>query len=309
MGQEAEDRLVWLDGDILPQSEANVPATTIGVSASTAVFEGIRGYWNKREERLFIFRLGAHFRRFEDSMNLVWMKPAYDPSELARAALELMRANDLREDAYLRVVAFQSGSAFFSKGYELETRILIEPLPLRSYLSEEKNIDVCVSSWTRIADNMMPPRVKAGGNYQNNRRAMMEAKSNGYDNAVLLDARGKVTEASNACLFMIRGGVVTTSPVTSGILESITRATLLQLVSEQMGLLVAEREIDRTELYLAEEAFLCGTGEEIVAINSVDRFALGEDAPGPITRDLKSLYERVVRGEMEEYLYWCSPVL
>jgi branched-chain amino acid aminotransferase len=308
MGNDLEKRLLWLDGEVILQSKASVPASAIGVSASTAVFEGIRAYWNARVEQLYVFRLEDHFRRLANSMKLVWMEPRFSVSQLVEATLDLLRKNSAKEDTYIRVVAFQSGSGFFSRGFEQQTRILLEVIPLESHLGINKSMEVCVSSWTRIADNMMPPRIKAGGNYQNNRRAIKEAQMHGYDNAILLDARGKVTEASNACAFMIRGGVATTSPVTSGILESITRATLLAVLPEQLNLPVAEREIDRTELYLAEEAFVCGTGEEVVAIGSVDRFPLGDGEMGPITKEIESLYNSIVRGERDEYMGWCSPV-
>lgn len=299
---------LWLDGEVIPWAEATVHVTTVGVSASTSVFDGIRAYWNPTQEQLFVFRLDEHMQRLANSMKLVWMEAGFSSDELAAAALELLRTNGVREDFYVRVMAFYSGSGFFAKGFEHETRILIETLPIDSHLGTNKSVTCCVSSWTRLADNVMPPRIKCGSNYQNNRRAVKEAQMNGYDDAIMLNSQGKVTEATTACVFMIRDGTLVTSPVTSGILESITRATLIKLFREQLDRPVIERDIDRTELYIADELFYCGTGHEITAITSVDRFPVGDGEVGPITKETETLYHSIVRGEHPDYMAWCSPV-
>jgi branched-chain amino acid aminotransferase len=299
---------LWLDGEVVPWAEASVHVTTVGVSASTAVFEGIRAYWNPGKEQLCVFRLAKHMERLANSMRLVWMEPEFSAEELAAAALESLRTNGVREDFYIRAMAFNSGSGFFAKGFEQETHILIETVPFASHLGAYESMTCCVSSWTRLADNVMPPRVKCGSNYANNRRALKEAWTNGYDNAIMLSSQGKVTEATAACIFMIRGGTPITSPVTSGILESITRATLIELFRERLGRHVIERDIDRTELYIADELFCCGTGQEITAITSVDRFAVGEGKVGPITKEIEALYHSIVRGEHVDYADWRSPV-
>ncbi len=298
---------LWLDGKVIPWSEATVHVTTVSVSASTAVFEGIRAYWNPGQEQLYVFRLDEHMRRFANSMKLVWMEPKHSSDELAAAALDLLRTNSVREDFYIRAVAFNSGSGFFAKGFQHETRILIETVPIASHLGANESMACCVSSWTRIADNVMPPRVKCGSNYANNRRALKEAQMHGYDNAIMLNSQGKVTETTVSCVFMIRDGTPITSPVTSGILESITRATLIELFRERLGKPVIERDIDRTELYIADELFCCGTGQEITAITSVDGFPVGGEV-GPITKEIEALYHSVVRGEHADYAEWRSLV-
>jgi branched-chain amino acid aminotransferase len=303
MGDRQTADYLWLDGKKVPWPEASVHVTTISVSASAAVFEGIRAYWNPGKEQLYVFRLAEHMRRLANSMRLVWMEPEFSAEELAAAALELLRANGLREDFYVRVLAFNSGSGFFSKAFEQNTRVLIENVALASHLGANESVACCVSSWTRLADNVMPPRVKCGSNYANNRRALQEAKMNGYDNG-----QGKVTEATAACVFMIRDGTPITSPVTSGILESITRATLIELFRERLGRPVIERDIDRTELYIADELFCCGTGQEITAITSVDRFPVGNGEVGPLTKEIEALYNSIVRGEDPDYAEWRSPV-
>lgn len=299
---------LWLDGEIIPWAEAKVHVSTVGVSASTAIFEGIRAYWNPDREQLYVFRLAEHMERLANSMRLVWMEPKFSAEELAAAALQLLRSNGVREDFYIRVVAFSSGSGFFAKGFEHETRILLETPPIKSHLGDYDSIACCISSWTRLADNVMPPRVKCGSNYANNRRALKEAFLHGYDNAIMLNSQGKVTETTVSCVFMIRDGVPITSPVTSGILESITRATLIKLFGEQLGRPVIERDIDRTELYIADELFCCGTGQEITAITAVDRFEVGPGVVGPITKEIEDFYHSVVRGEQADYREWCTPV-
>lgn len=190
----------------------------------------------------------------------------------------------------------------------MATHVLLEALPVESNLGAIKRLACCVSSWTRLADHVMPPRIKAGSNYANNRRALQEARMNGYDDAILLNNQGKVSEATASCVFIIRDRRVITSPVTSGILESITRATLIKLSEAQLSLQVVERDIDRTELYIADEIFSCGTGREIAAVTSVDRFPVGDGQIGPITNQIVSLYRSIVHGERAEYAEWCSAV-
>lgn len=308
MKEHERVRYLWLDGELVDWPDALVHITTIGLSGSMAVFEGIRGYWNPHHEQLYVFRLDEHMRRFADSMKLVWMKPRFSPSELSEAVLDLLRANGAREDFYVRPMAFYGeGGFFFARAPEQGTRILLDSTPFESHLGGNKSIACCISSWTRLSDNVMPPRVKLGANYQNNRLAAREAQTNGYEDAIILTRQGKVSEATGACVFLIRNGAPVTPTVTSGILESITRATLIRLFNEELGMRVTERDVDRTELYLAEEVFCCGTGHEVTAITSLDRYPIGTGEVGPITREMESLYNGVVRGERAEYIDWCFP--
>jgi branched-chain amino acid aminotransferase len=299
---------LWLDGEVVPWAEATEHVTTVFGSASSTVFEGIRAYWSTGREQLYVFRLAEHMGRLGNSMKLVWKESEFSADELATAALRLLKANGVRGDFYIRVVAYDSGSGFFAKGFEAETRIYIETVPFASHLGAYDSMACCVSSWTRLADNVMPPRVKCGSNYANNRRALKEAQTNGYENAIMLNSQGKVTETTVSCLFMVRDGTPITSPVTSGILESITRASLMELFRERLGRPVIERDIDRTELYIADELFCCGTGQEITAITSVDRFPVGDGEVGPLTKEIETLYNSIVRGELADYTEWRSPV-
>ncbi len=303
-------RFVWLNGDLVPWREATIPVTAMGASGSLAVFEGIKAYWNEDEKQLFVFRLEDHLRRLYDSMKIVRMAPATDREGLFQATLDLIRANECRQDTYIRPVAFYDGVSLPSLRYTVGAApdLLIATQGFHTHLLQAKTKSCAVSSWTRISDNSSPPRVKCMSNYQNNRLAFVEAHLDGYDDAILLDDRGKVTEAATACLFMVRNGLVVTPPVTAGILESITRDAVIRLCRETLDLKVVEREVDRTELYLCEEIFLGGTGEEITAVTSVDRLSVGDGSPGPIFRRLEQLYHDLVRGLDPRYPEWRTAV-
>jgi branched-chain amino acid aminotransferase len=309
MKQQEDTASLWLDGEITLSSKAQVPITTVAVAGSTSVFEGIRGYWDAGREQLWVFRLGDHMRRFQNSMALSGMDCGFSPDQLVDAAIQLLRANEAREDSYVRPLAFLTGGKFFvSVAKNRTATVLIETMPFQSGLGMHQEKSCCVSSWTRIADNVMPPRVKCAANYQNSRLAVREAWTNGYDDAIFLTREGKVAECTGSCLFVVREGVAITSPVTGGILESITRATLIRLFDEVLGTRVIERNIDRTELYIADEAFSCGTGDEITAITSIDRYPIGDGAIGPATREIERVYHDVVCARLEGYADWCSPV-
>ena len=301
---------VWLNGTLVPWSEATVPVTAIGASGGLAVFEGIKAYWNEDEQQLYLVQLDAHLKRLYDSMKIVRMAPVYRPQELADAALDLLRANDIREDTYLRPVAFYDGVKLPSFRYTVGAPpdTCLSTLAFHTHLLQHKAKAVTVSSWTRLSDNQSPPRVKVMSNYQNNRLAFVEAHVDGYDDAILLDERGKVTEATGACLFLVRDGVVATPSISHGILESVTRDTVIRLCRAVLGLTVQEREIDRTELYLGEEIFLCGTGEEVTAVTSVDRLPVGDGQPGHVFLQVEKLYHDLVRGIDGRYPQWRTAV-
>ena len=305
MNNEEHPRYLWLDGELVPWEEAAVHITDLEWVGVGSVFEGIKAYRNDSLDRVYVFRLDDHLARFADSMKLVELEPRFSPQELKEAVLELLRANGVRHDTYIRPFAFASRGRFLSRGSEeAVTRILISLFPFESYLKTDHALHCCVSSWKRISDDVMPPRIKAVANYWNSRLAANEARRNGYDSAILLNERGKVAEGPWACLMLVRRGRVITPPITAGILESITRDTLIQLFRQELGVEVVEREVDRTELYLAEEAFFCGTGAEVRPILSVDRFPLGDGQIGPLTRQIAALYHDVVRGIDSRYGAW-----
>jgi branched-chain amino acid aminotransferase len=298
---------VWVDGQLQRWGEATVHITTVGTAGVSSVFEGIRAYWNESRRQLYIFRLDAHLERFAQSIRLMRMKQAFSSAELKQAVLTLLRANDYAGDTYVRPLAFLEGALFGSAPGDV-SRILVNTVDWPSRLKSGRASHLCISSWTRISDNVMPPRVKASSNYLNSRLASEEARRNGYDGAILLNPDGKVAEAPGACVMIVRHGQLITPTVTSGILESITRATLIELCQSVLDLELVEREIDRTELYVADEVFLCGTGAEITPVASVDRFALGDGGIGPITQQVETLYHDIVRGIDSRYAEWRSEV-
>ncbi len=296
-----------MDGRLVPYDEAKLHITTPAIKYGAIAFEGIRGYWHEGEEQLYLFRAPEHLERLLQSARLMGME---DPEETSPQLLdliaELVRANGVREDVHIRPYLFLSGGgAMLARGPVTFGAIMVggasiipkEPRPFR----------LTVSSWRRIEDNALSPRIKCVANYQAGRMALLQAEDDGYDGALLLDRDGHVTEEPRACFFMVRGGVPVTPPVTSDILESITRETVIGLFREQHDVVVEERVIDRTELYVADEMFLCGTGMEITAVQAVDRFE-ARGYPGPLTRALQASYHGMVRGESDLHPEWRTAV-
>lgn len=307
MADESTAMFVWFDGKLVPWAEATVHATQLGPASVSSVFEGIRGYWNEAAGRLSVFQLDAHLERFAQSIRLVRMTLPYNREELREAVCGLVRANRISYDAYIRPFAY-SGASTFGGAPEARAVILIHTTDWPSKLKTDRVSHAAVSSWTRIGDNVMPPRIKASSNYLNSRYAGEEARRNGYDNAILLNANGKVAEGPGMCIMLVRARKLITPSATSGILESITRETIMQIARERLDLTVIEREVDRTELYVADEAFFCGTGIELVPIVSVDRLSVGDGKSGPITRQLMECYHDIVRGIDPSHPEWRTEV-
>ncbi len=300
----------WMNGEIIPWENAKVHVRTEGFMRGANVFEGIRAYASPDKQQLYVFKNPDHMDRlFNNSMKVLRMQIQWTADDITNGMLEMLRCNNMHEDVHIRpTVYFGAGESF---GFDPETIemgavITAEERPAKPSLLE--GISAKVSSWRRIADDIMPPRVKAGANYLNSRYAKMEAKVDGYDEAILLNPRGKVAEATGACLMMVRQGKVVTPPVTAGILESITRRTLLGLFQQELGMEVVEREIDRTELYVADEVFFCGTGAEVQPVTSVDRYPVGSGKTGPAVKQMQDLYFGIARGQNPRYDEWLLPV-
>jgi branched-chain amino acid aminotransferase len=298
---------VWVDGKLTPWNEATIHLTAVGTAGVSLVYEGICAYWNAAARQLFVFQLDAHLERLAQSIRLIRMKQPIATAAIKQGILALLRANQYTQDVYIRPFAFVESTSYSGMSTD-QARIVVNTMPNPAPVRSGRAAHACVSSWLRLADNVMPPRVKASSNYLNSRYAMEEAKRNGYDTALLLNSNGKVAEAPGACLMIIREGKIITPTATSGILESITRETIVRLCREILRVEVVEREVDRTELYVAREAFLCGTGSEITPLASIDCFTLGDGAVGPITRRLESLYHDVVRGIDARYPEWRTEV-
>lgn len=305
----AHPQYVWWNGDIVEWDKATVHVSEMEWIGVSAVFEGIKAYRNPEEDKAYVFRLDEHMRRFDDSIRLMGMEAEWKAPALSEAVLELLRANGVKDDTYIRPFAYRGrGGRSFRSQSDSETSILINTHPFTSALKTGRAIKVGVSSWTRISDNVMPPRVKAVANYRNSQLAWQEASAHGYDDALILNERHKVAEAPGACVMLVKRGRVITPPITGGVLESITRYSLLQMFNEQLNTPTEEREVDRTEVYLADEVFLCGTGAEVTPVVAVDRYQIGDGNIGPITGRMIDLYHDVVRGLDAPYDGWRTAV-
>jgi branched-chain amino acid aminotransferase len=295
---------IWMNGKLVSQAEAVLPVNSAAVFYATNVFEGLRAYWNESDEELYSFRLDEHFMRLRESMKMMRFTVPYSDADLRAAVHEVLAGNEVREDIHMHLVAYVVGAGMEATS---PTGLYINPRR-RGRLTEE-GLRCCVSSWARTSDNAIPIRLKCGANYQNGRLALLQAKADGYDAPIFLNQQGKVAEGTGATFFMVRKGKLVTPPITSDILESITRTTLVESICPDMlGMEVVEREINRTELYVAEEAFFCGSGYEITPIVSVDRFPLGVGQVGAVTQKLLSAYMNIVRGVDKRYPEWRTPV-
>ncbi|MCH8106962.1 MAG: branched-chain amino acid transaminase [Chloroflexi bacterium] len=302
-------KYLWHAGELVEWDQATVHVSMLGWTAISAVFEGIRAYWDPDRQELHIFRLDAHLKRLFQSMKIMRMTSPHSKEELTQALSSLLRANEYQGDVYIQPLAYFAGGI---PGYlavlEQPGVVLMTSRPAPSNLTSSKVAHCNISSWSRISDNVMPPRAKAITNYQNSRYVSTESRINGYDFGIILNQDGKVSEASYACIYIIRDGVAITPLISSGILESITRDSLNRLLEEELKVPVVERELERTELYIADEVFICGTSVEIQGVGSVDRYQVGDGQVGPITARLQSLFNQIVRGGHPGYADWCTPV-
>jgi branched-chain amino acid aminotransferase len=295
-------------GEFVPLRDANINVMTHGFNYGTAVFEGIRAYWNAEEEQLFALELIAHYQRIHASAGLLMMEVRHSPEELAEITVELLRRNGLREDVYLRPIVYKSSETIGVRLHNLDADITIFGVPFGQYIDTEGGIRAQVSSWRRTDDNAIPARGKITGAYVNGALAKSEAQLNGFDEAIVLTADGHVSEGSAENLFIVKGGVLLTPPVTDNILEGITRGRLMSIARDDLGVEVRERSLDRTELYTADEVFLCGTGAQISPVIEIDRRSIGTGRPGPVTKDLSRTYFDAVRGKVPAYRDWLTPV-
>jgi branched-chain amino acid aminotransferase len=295
-------------GEFVPLRDANINVMTHGFNYGTAVFEGVRAYWNADEEQLFALELIPHYERIRASAKLLMMEIRQSPEELAEITLELLRRDGLREDVYLRPIIYKSSETIGVRLHNLDADITIFGVPFGQYIDTEGGIRAQVSSWRRSDDNAIPARGKITGAYVNGALAKSEAQLNGFDEAIVLTSDGHVSEGSAENLFIVRDGKLITPPVTDNILEGITRRRLMEIARDDHGITVVERSIDRTELYGAEEVFLCGTGAQISPVIEVDRRAVGTGRPGEVTKKLSRTYFDAVRGRNPAYRDWLTPV-
>jgi branched-chain amino acid aminotransferase len=295
-------------GEFVPLHEANINVMTHAFNYGTAVFEGIRAYWNAEQEQLYALELVPHYERIHASAGLLMMEIRQTPQELAEITIELLGRDGLREDAYVRPIVYKSSETIGVRCHNLDADITIFAVPFGQYIDTEGGIRAQVSTWRRTDDNAIPARGKITGAYVNGALAKSEAQMNGFDEAIVLTADGHVSEGSAENLFMVRDGVLITPPVTDNILEGITRRRLIAMARDDLSLEVVERSIDRTELYSADEVFLCGTGAQVSPVIEIDRRPVGGGRPGPVARGLSQRYFEAVRGRLDAYREWLTPV-
>lgn len=301
-------KYAYFKGEIVPYSEAKVSVLTHGLNYGTAVFAGVRAYWNEEQEQLYVFRPVDHFQRLLNSAKVMCMDFDYTPESLTEITLELLRKEDYRRDIYIRPLAYKADEIVGVKLHDLIDELSIAALPFDSYVANDTNAHVTFSSWRRLDDNMIPARGKVSGAYANSALIKTDAVLSGFDEALVLTQDGHVSEGSAMNFFMVRNGTLITPTITENILEGITRRTAIELARQEMGVEVIERPIDRTEIYNSEELFMTGTAAQIVAITKVDHRQIGSGQMGPIASRLRELYQQVVRGNLEAYRHWNTPV-
>jgi branched-chain amino acid aminotransferase len=304
----ATPEYVFFDGKIIRYSEAKVGILTHGLNYGTGVFGGIRGYWNEEEKQLFVFRPLDHYKRFLESTRLLRMELPFTKEVLANATLELIRKHNYKEDCYIRPLAFYGDEIIGVRLHNLTPKIAIAAIPFGRYVDKEEGAHVTISSWWRVDDNIIPARGKIAGAYVNSALAKSDAQLAGFDEAIVLNHSGHVSEGSAENIFVLRNGVFITPSVTENILEGIVRRTIISLIQDELKMQVIERCIDRTELFLADEVFFVGTGVQIAAITQIDHRPIGDGKLGAMTAKLRELYFSVVRGKTTKYRQWCTPV-
>jgi len=301
-------KFAFFQGKIVPLEEAKVSVMTHALNYGTGVFEGIRGYWNDEKEELYLVVVRDHFVRFLRNTRMVRIEVPFNADELVDLTLRLVKMHGYREDVYIRPLAYKSSEHIGVSMNGVADDFTMFVSPFGNYVDLDHGLAVCVSSWKRSDDNAIPARAKITGNYINSALAKDEAVVNGYDEAIVLNPQGYVSEASSANLFMVRDNVLITPSISDTILEGYTRDIISKLAQDELGIPTVARMVSRSELYYADEMFLTGTGVQLAAITSVDRRNIGNGRVGPIASSLQSLYFDVVKGRNPKYLDWLTPV-
>ncbi len=301
-------RFAFFGGAVVPIEQAKVSVMTHTLNYGTGCFEGIRAYWNPEEEQLFVFRMPEHYQRLHRSSRILHCRLPYSVEQLGEITVDLLRHEEFREDCYIRPLVYKATKGIGVRLHNLEDAFTIFALPFGKYVEQEEGCRACVSSWRRVDDNAIPPRTKSVGSYVNSALCKTDAQLSGFDEAIVLDHEGHVSEGSAENLFLVRDGTLITPCGYSNILEGITRDTIMELARAEMGIETVVRPLDRSELYLADEAFFCGTGVQIAAMIEIDNRPIGTGKLGPVVRRLRELYFDSVRGRIARYRHWCTPV-
>jgi branched-chain amino acid aminotransferase len=303
------DTWVYFDGELRRYGDAHLGLLTHALHYGTGCFEGIRAYWSERQHRINVFRMADHFARMTGNARMLHMQLPHSVDELCDITIELMRRNDFRTDVYIRPLVFKANEEIGIRFHNLRDGFMIVPVPFGAYVDTTGGIRCQVSSWRRIDDNVAPARSKATGIYINSALAKTEAFLNGFDEAILMTQDGHVCEGSAENLFILRHGQLITPPASENIVEGITRSVLMAFAQDELGVEVVERTIDRSELYVADEVLLCGTGAEVSAVIEIDYRRIGDGEPGPVTRALQDRYFATCKGENDKYASWLTPII
>lgn len=301
-------KYAYFRGKIVPYSEAKIGVMTHAFNYGTAVFGGVRGYWNEAEEELFIFRPQDHFKRLLNSARMMVMDVPQSPSDLIHLVVELLQKEGFRQDCYVRPMAYFADEIIGVKLHDLQTELTMFSVPFDRYVANDTGAHVTFSSWRRVDDNMIPARAKVAGAYVNTAFIKTDAVRAGFDEALVLGQDGHISEGSAENVFMVRNGVLYTPPITDNILEGITRASVIELAEKEVGIPVVQRSIDRTEVYICDEMFMTGTAAQVTAITKVDHRPVGDGRMGPVTAKLRKLYDDAVRGKLKQFRHWNHPV-
>lgn len=295
---------VFFEGKIVPFEEAKVSVATHAFNYGTGVFGGIRGYWNDEKKKIYIFRPYDHYRRFLNSGRMMNMHLPYDEESLIQLTLDLIRLENWQTNIYIRPLIYKADLGIGVRLHDLRDELTIFSMPFKQYVKNDTSAHVTVSSWRRLDDNMIPARGKISGAYANSALIKTDAQRAGFDEALVLNQDGHISEGSAMNVFMVRDGTVITPPVTDNILEGITRKTAMELAKNELGLPVVERPIDRTEIYICDELFMTGSAAQIVAITKVDYRPVGKGEMGPVAGQLRELFSEIVRAKNPKYAHW-----
>ena len=299
---------VFFDGEFARYNDVKLGLMTHALHYGTAVFEGIRAYWNSKQSQLFLLEPAAHYERMRRSANVMRMQLPFSTEELVNFTLDLLRRNEFKSDVYVRPLLYTSSEEIGVRLHNLDRNFFIYAIPFGKYVEVEAGIRCMVSSWRRVPDEALPARAKITGSYAQAALAKSEAVEGGFDEAIVLSMDGHVSEGSAENLFMLKDGVFVTPPVTDDILEGVTRQLLMKVIRDELNLEVLERSTDPTELYTCDELLLCGTGAQISPVIEVDRRPVGDGKVGEFTQELQNIYFNAVRGDTPKYKDWTIPV-
>ena len=308
MKYDVANRRIWLKGEILNVNDAKVNVLSPTSQFGLNVFEGIPCYWNDEQKQLYAFRLNDHYNRLIRSAKLIQFDLKYTKDDFKKALIDTVKANEYDENLSVRQTLFVDG--FGSWGSNEPVEMFVAPIPRGRTSAEynKKGLNCCITSWRRISDENLSPRIKCGANYINSRVGQREALRNSYDTCIFLNESGKISEGPGSCFFMVKGDTLITPRLTDSVLESITRDTIIKLATEELRLKFEERTIDRTEVYMADEAFLCGSAMEVTPVYSIDRYPIGTGEQGEVTKIIHLEYLECVQGKLPNRFDWLTTI-